>query len=144
MTLYRHFASKDDLIVEHLRVSADDFWEWFDGSMSHATDPREKIYALFDALEDRCRSALCAGCPFQAAAIEFPDRNHPVHRLVREHKQTLRDRLETLVRDTGVRHSGAVANQLILLMEGALASVRYLSLPVPAREAADAVRTLLA
>ena len=144
MTMYRHFPSKDDLIMEHLRRSANEFWEWFDAAAGVSEEPKGKLLAIFDALGDRCRSAQCTGCTFQAAAAEFPDRNHPAHKIAREHKQELRGRLESLTQAAGLKASDDVANRLMLIMEGALASVRLLSLPVPAREAAEAARAVLA
>lgn len=143
MTMYRHFNTKDDLIIEHLRLSAKEFWDWFDGAAAEAEDPKGMLLAVFDALEDRCRSARFVGCTFQAAAAEFPDRGHPVHKAARRHKQELRGRLEALARAAGLKPADDVANRLVLIMEGALASARLLSLPVPAREAAAAARAVL-
>lgn len=144
MTLYRHFQSKDELILAHLKRSADEYWEWFDDALSNATSADKKLITLFASLEDRCRSAQYLGCTFQAAAVEFPDRAHPVNSFIRAHKNKVRDRLEKLSDEAGVDDPDSTANQLVLIMEGSLASVRYLTLPVPAREAADAVKRLLA
>lgn len=143
MTLYRHFASKDDLIVEYLERYEAEFWEWFAGAAAEMDDPLQSILAIFTALEERCRSARCVGCPFQAAAAEFPDRDHPAHRAARAHKEELRRRLARMAKDVGTPDPDAIANQLALIMEGALASVRLLALPVPAREARTAAEAIL-
>lgn len=143
MTLYRHFTSKDDLIVEYLERYAAEFWTWFAAATAELDDPLEKLLAVFAALEERCRSARCVGCPFQAAAAEFPDRDHPANRAARAHKEELRRRLARMAQDAGTTEPDAVANQLALIMEGALASVRLLALPVPAREAHSAAEAIL-
>lgn len=143
MTLYRHFTSKDDLIVEYLERYETEFWTWFAAAAAESDDPLQKLLAIFEALEERCRSARCVGCPFQAAAAEFPDRDHPANRAARAHKEELRRRLARMAQDAGTPDPDPVANQLALIMEGAFASVRLLALPVPAREARTAAEAIL-
>lgn len=43
-------------------------------------DPRARILALFDALDEQVRPENCRGCPFLMALTEFPDPDLPVHR----------------------------------------------------------------
>ena len=143
MTLYRYFPSKDDLIVEYLNRSAEEFWHWFDEGLAAVDDPLDQIVAVFDRLEDRCRSARFVGCTFQSVAAEFPDRDHPANRVAREHKELLRDRFEALLQEADVSDPRTTANQLMLIMEGALASARVVALPVPAREAGGAARAII-
>lgn len=45
-SLYRHFASKDDLIAAYLERENEGFWSWFDDAIAAAYSPREKLVAL--------------------------------------------------------------------------------------------------
>jgi AcrR family transcriptional regulator len=51
-TLYRHFASKDQLIVAYLEAANVSFWTWFDGALDAAATPRDQLANLFEALQD--------------------------------------------------------------------------------------------
>src|SRR3982750_4170937 len=78
-TLYRLFASKDDLIAAYIERADRLYREW----MSEATapgvgSPRERILALFDALDEQVQPQRCRGCPFLMALAEFPDPQLPV------------------------------------------------------------------
>lgn len=76
MSLYRHFASKDDPIVAYLEQSNERFWAWFDGAAVDGT-PHGQLVHVFDALGTFATSPACFGCMFQLAAADFPDPEHP-------------------------------------------------------------------
>lgn len=146
MTLYRNFASKDELIVAYLEQANDRFWDWFDGALASAPDdPRERLVGLFDAVAKLSASPACLGCTFQAAAGEFPALEHPGHRVARSHKDELLRRLRELAVDTGARDPGRLAEQLMLVMDGAWAAARmFRTAGGPASAAPVAARALLA
>ena len=52
MTLYRHYPSKDDLIVAYLRDSDEEFWAGFEQITAGATTARDKLLAFFAALQE--------------------------------------------------------------------------------------------
>src|SRR4030065_2658431 len=64
MTLYRHYPSKDDLIVAFLHQSNEDFWSYFEQSTNDSATAREKLLAFFQALQNYAVSPECYGCPF--------------------------------------------------------------------------------
>jgi AcrR family transcriptional regulator len=93
MTLYRHVPSKDDLIVAYLEQVNRLFWEWFDAAADSAGGkPRDRLLAVFTALERLIASPKCHGCAFLMAASEFPDLDSPGHRVALGHKRNVRDR----------------------------------------------------
>jgi AcrR family transcriptional regulator len=92
MTLYRHYPSKDDLIVAYLRDSNELFWNGFEQITRDVPTPREKLLAFFQALQDYVKDPACYGCPFLNAAAEYPETGHPGHQVALEHKQSVRDR----------------------------------------------------
>lgn len=145
MTLYRHFPSKDDLIVAYLRDSDTVFWEGFERITSEAPTPRQKLLAFFQALQDYVISPTCYGCPFLNAAAEYPDPDHPAHRVAVEHKKVVRNRFRQLTESAGEAEADALADALVLLMDGAYMTSRMFGASVanPAIHLAAAARRLL-
>lgn len=143
MTLYRHFASKDELIAAYLKRADTEFWSWLDGEIRTAKGPRAKLVAAFDAVAKLANSPRCLGCTFQVAASEFPDRDNPGHAVAVAHKQELLRRLGTLAREAGLRDPAGLAMELLLLMDGAWAAARVFGPRSHARSVAAAARTLI-
>ena len=72
-TLYRLFASKDDLVGAYMERAASRYREWFDAAArAGGTDPRQQILSLFDALSEQVQPGQCRGCPFLMALTEWP------------------------------------------------------------------------
>ncbi len=124
MTLYRNFRSKDDLIVEFLNLEDADIRKWLRRVTDGVDEPKGKLRAFFESLGSRTSREACPGCPFQIAAGEFPDPDHPVHRRGRAHKRRLREELAAWVRAAGLNEAERTTNQLYLLMEGSWAEAR--------------------
>jgi AcrR family transcriptional regulator len=143
MTLYSHFPSKDDLIVAYLERSDAEGWKWLQEATAGRESPRDKLIAIFDALSERADSATCLGCPDQATAAEFPDSEHPGHKVALANKQKVRSHLSELAGDAGLREPEALADQLMLLMDGAYASARMYGHGNPARHVGAAGRALI-
>jgi AcrR family transcriptional regulator len=144
MTLYRHFPSKDDLIVAYLKRSDDAYCDWYERAIATARNPRDKILAVFEALESLAQSAECLGCTFQMSAAEFPDPAHPAHRIAVAQKQEARRQLRKLASAARLRDPSALADQLLLLMEGAWVAARMFDRGSPARHVVAAASALLA
>lgn len=143
MSLYRHFPSKDDLIVAYLEESNRQFWVWLDGETSDIVDPLDKLIGMFEAIEKLSSSPQCLGCTFQGTAAEFPNRDHPGHQVALTHKKTVRDRFADLARQAGLRHPEQLGNQLLLLMDGAWVAARMFGPRNPAAGLTDAARALI-
>jgi AcrR family transcriptional regulator len=145
MTLYRHYPSKDDLIVAFLRDSNEEFWEYFEQSTKAAVTARDKIQVFFEALQGYVTSPMCYGCPFINLAAEYPEVDYAGHQVAREHKETVRARFHQLAMEAGARQPGALANGLVLLMDGAYMAARMFgpSPDNPAANVAEAVAALL-
>lgn len=143
MSLYRHFPSKDDLIVAYLEESNRRFWDWIDNATAEVEDPGDKLAAMFEAMQTLSTSPQCLGCTFQGTAAEFPDRSHPCHEVALAHKQAVRDRFKGLAAEAGLRDSGALADQLLLLMDGAWVAARMFGPDNPAAGLTAAATTLI-
>ena len=144
MTLYRYFPSKDDLIVAYLEQVNQVFWDWFDAAIGpFEGEPRRQLAAVFAALEKLVKSPKCYGCAFLAAASEFPELDSPGHRVALAHKQAVRDRFHGLAGQAGARQPDVLADQLLLLMDGAFAAVRVFGQGNSGASVADAATTLI-
>ena len=143
MTLYRHYPSKDDLIVVYLKDSDELFWNGFEQITKDAITPREKLLAFFQSLQDYVTTPECYGCPFLNVATEYPETDYPGHQVALEHKQTVRAQFRQLAKEAGARKPDVLADQLFLLMDGAYMASRMFGPENPAAHLAAAAQTLI-
>src|SRR5215475_9320548 len=111
MTLYRHFASKDELVAEYLRQSAnvaDRCWERF--AQAHPGDPLEQLLAWLEEMAHHLAEPDERGCALANAAIELPEKDHPARRVIEEYKRAQRARLVRLSEEAGVREPEMLAD----------------------------------
>ena len=143
MTLYRHYPSKDDLIVAYLKDSDESFWRSFDEITRDKRTPRLRLLAFFESLQGYVTTSASYGCPFLNVATEYPEAEHPGHRVALEHKQSVRSRFRELAREAGAKKPEVLADQLFLLMDGAYMASRMFGPSNPASHLAEAARVLI-
>jgi AcrR family transcriptional regulator len=143
MTLYRHYPSKDDLIVAYLKDSHEVFWSYFEQVTKDAPSAREKLLAFFESLQDYVKTPACYGCPFLNVATEYPETDYAGHQVALEHKQSVRARFRELAKQVGAKRPDVLADQLFLLMDGAYMASRMFGAKNPAAHVADAARILI-
>ncbi|HEX7969950.1 MAG TPA: TetR/AcrR family transcriptional regulator, partial [Stellaceae bacterium] len=125
MSLYRSFASKDELVGAYLRERDERYWRWWDEVVApHAGSPRAQLHALFASLASRTTRPGYRGCPFTNAATEFPEPDHPARKIAEANKRELQRRLRALAKAAGARRPAALADQLVLLFEGAYSTAQ--------------------
>jgi AcrR family transcriptional regulator len=120
MTLYRHFASKDELVAEYLRQSAklaDACWDRLE--QAHPGDARAQLRAWLAEMADHLANTDERGCALANAAVELPEKDHPARRVIEEFKVAQRTRLIRLCRVAGLSEPDMLADELHLLLEGA-------------------------
>ncbi|SRR5581483_2556115 len=137
-TLYRLFASKDDLVAGYVERCSTAYKERLSAvSAPAAGAPRQRILAVFDVFSDEALSESCRGCPFLMVLAEFPDARHPAHVGAVAHKAWVRELLHRLVGEldeqSPLRAPAEVADQLALIAEGIYGSVQALGAAGPAR-----------
>jgi AcrR family transcriptional regulator len=122
MTLYRHFESKDDLIVAYLRgVAAEADAIWQEIERENPDDMQAQLRSWLECAKD-CITADGRGCDLANAAVELTQAGHPARRLIEEMKTEQRDRLAKLCRRAGIAKSEVLADTLTLLLDGARVS----------------------
>jgi AcrR family transcriptional regulator len=122
MTLYRHFDSKDDLVVAYLRgVAVDAERIWRDIERKNPDDGLAQLRSWL-ALAAECLVADDRGCDLANAAVELTEDGHPARRLIEELKTEQRNRLAALCRAAGMTQPDVLADILTLLFDGARVS----------------------
>ena len=120
-TFYRHFPSKDDLIVAWLE---DPRSRWFDAVRSRAeatsAKPGDKIPLLFDGVADWLDADGFRGCPYLNTAVEFADPAHPVRPVIRRYLEEIEGCFTSLGADAGLAHPEMVAAEMQTLLTGAI------------------------
>ncbi|WP_447971363.1 TetR/AcrR family transcriptional regulator [Nitrospira sp. M1] len=143
-TLYKYFDSKDALILAVLRRRDESVRRWLTTEIEQrATTPKERILALFDVLAEWFRSANFQGCMFINATAEYAQHDHPVHQASAEHKRVFRQYILGLTSDAGVANPEELTAQILVLMEGAIATAHVSGPGVVAQQARKTVELLL-
>jgi AcrR family transcriptional regulator len=129
MTLYRHFASKDELIAEWVRgIVEKKEAEWDDIALKHPGDPEaqlvdwsRRVAKKFEEMEDR-------GSTLGNALAELPESDHPARRVIDEHRVREHGRILRVCREAGFPEADLAADQFYMLLEGAKACVQCIGL----------------
>jgi AcrR family transcriptional regulator len=144
-SLYRHFRTKDDLIVAFLEREDVEFWEqWDEVAAHHAGDPAGEIEAHMRWIAKRLARANYRGCPQINVAAEFAQAGHPAREVSKRHMQAMRQRLAELSRQLGAARPGDLAAQLGLLVNGAFVSSSMIAPDEATRVLLASARALLA
>jgi len=121
MTLYRHFASKDELVAEYLRTAARQADRcWVRLEQAHPGDALAQLRTFIRDMADHATDTR--GCPLANAAVELPEKDHPARRVIEEHKIAWRARLVALCQAAGLAEAELLADELNLMLEGARVS----------------------
>src|SRR5204863_4440556 len=118
--LYRHFASKDELVAEYLRQSAkgaDACWGKLE--KAHPGDPLAQLRGWLKEMAAHVANTDERGCPLANAAVELPEKDHPARRVIEEFKVAQRAQLIALCRAASLAEPDMLADELHLLLEGA-------------------------
>jgi len=144
MSLYNHFKSKDALIAAWLQQRDANWRDWFQKTVEQqAAEPAERLLAMFDALEAWFSQPDFRGCAFINSSVELVDPEHPGYQVAIEHQQAIYDYILQLVQAAEIPNPDAVAEQLLLLVEGAIVVAMMRRSPVAAKHAKAAAATLI-
>jgi AcrR family transcriptional regulator len=143
-SLYRHFATKDDLVAAVLERDDARYWSsWDQIANRRKADPRAELEAHLKWIAHDIAGPKYRGCPFLNVATEFPAPAHPAREVAARHKTELRRRLGALARQMGVRKADALADQLVLLVDGAYVNGHLLGKKGPAHSLVPAALAVI-
>jgi AcrR family transcriptional regulator len=121
-TLYRHFDSKQDLVLAFLE-RREELWtkDWLQAEVKRrAADPRERLLAIFDVFDGWFRRNDFEGCSFINVMLEMADPADPVHRACAAYLAGIRNFLEGLAREAGIADADTFARKWHILMKGSI------------------------
>jgi AcrR family transcriptional regulator len=129
MTLYRHFASKDELVTEWVRGMVEQKeLEWDEIAAAHPGDPQAQLVDWSRRVAKKFAEMEERGSTLGNALAELPEADHPARRVidgyrVREHERVLR-----LCREAEFPEADLAADQFYMMIEGAKACVQCIGL----------------
>ncbi|WP_280493886.1 TetR/AcrR family transcriptional regulator [Nocardia asiatica] len=144
-SFYRHFASKDELIVAVLEDRDRRWLNWLRESVeAKAEDPAARPLAVFEALADRFARNDFRGCAFINTMVEVADRASAAHQVADRHKRRVIEYLNELLTEAGISDAAESAAELALLVDGAIVTAVREGTPDAAIRARAIAQRLLA
>ena len=122
MSLYRHFPSKDDLVLSFLQ-EREQRWtkDWLQAEAERrGATAAERMLAIFDVFGEWFVIDDFEGCSFINVLLEFDDRGHRVHKATVGHLRNIRTFLRELATEAGASDPEALAHQWHILMKGSI------------------------
>ncbi|MDH3726520.1 MAG: TetR/AcrR family transcriptional regulator [Myxococcales bacterium] len=124
-TLYQHFRTKDELILAALRHYDGVFRNQFIKSIeARATDPADRILAVFDFAEDWFSRKSFCGCMFINAVGEYSTPDTAIRAACKEFKRLMRNYVYELAVDANAMDPETFADEIALLLEGAIVTAQ--------------------
>ncbi|MEV0087753.1 helix-turn-helix domain-containing protein [Saccharopolyspora sp. NPDC050642] len=139
-SFYRHFDSKDDLVVTMLRGYADGVLERLKADVANRGGGP---LAVFDSFAERFAAPDFRGCASINTMVEMADPDSAAHRVAAEHKEEVTDYLDGLLAEAGYRGHRQLAEQLMLLIDGANVTALRERTAEPAKRAKAIAAALL-
>ncbi len=125
MTLYRHFASKDELVAAYLQsLAAESEALWEEAGERYPGEAEAQLRYLLKRISQFADECTGRGCALANAAVELSGRAHPARRIIEEAKTRNRQRLAKLCREAGYAQPERLADEIFLLVEGARVSLQ--------------------
>ncbi|MGC4769718.1 TetR/AcrR family transcriptional regulator [Micromonospora sp. DT44] len=121
-TFYRHFPSKDDLILAYLREIHEMDRGAVDTVITANARPVAPLLAIANFIAESIQSPGFRGCAFLNAAAEYPNTEHPVRQEIIAHRQWFLDTLTTLMAQVQEETAESAARHFVMLRDGAMAA----------------------
>lgn len=142
--IYKHFRTKDELILATLKLRDKNFRTWLMARIDAlGATPKGKLLALFDALHEWFKEPEFSGCMFVKASSEFMNHSDPIYKASALHKQTLLEYITLLAKEAEARNPKSLAEQLLILKEGAIVMAHLDDPDQIAKVAKTAAKTII-
>jgi AcrR family transcriptional regulator len=120
-TFYRHFPSKEDLVLAYLKTVDQAIRGQVDTAIT-GQPASEALLALAQSIAQDIQSADFRGCAFLNAVTEYPDPDHPVHQAVLAHRQWFLGTINTLMVSVQKTMAEPAAQHFVMLRDGAMSA----------------------
>jgi len=141
-SIYRYFATKDDVAAAALNERDERWMQWFRTESDKGATPQHRILNMFTVLKGWFESEGFRGCAFINTAGEVGDPADPVRQIAKLHKQKLLDYTLELTEQLNIEQPAVLARQLLILIEGAI-TMSYVMGDCSAADSARDVAKLL-
>lgn len=141
-SIYRYFATKDEVAAAALNARDVRWMEWFRAESDQAPDAQARILNMFTVLKRWFESEGFRGCAFINTAGEVGDPQDPIRLIAKLHKQKLLAYTLELCEQLDIADPEPVAKQLLILMEGAITVARVMG-DYSSADSAQAVARLI-
>jgi AcrR family transcriptional regulator len=121
-TLYKHFPSKDDLVLAFLE-RREQLWtrEWLEaGSARRGETPEERLLAILGLFDEWFRQKDYEACSFINVLLEINDRDHPLGRASAGHLGNIRLIVCALAEEAGLRDPVGFAHSWCIILKGSI------------------------
>lgn len=143
-SLYRSFASKDELVTACLDKYAEEAWARIDAAVAAAgDDPRAQLDAFVRQYADQMQQPDFRGCPMSNTAVEFPEPGYPGRTRAETCKVEVRARILDMARRLPAHDPEALADGLLMLIEGAYSTYHIFGSQGPAGMLVQSAKTLI-
>ncbi|MBS1993379.1 MAG: TetR/AcrR family transcriptional regulator [Cyanobacteria bacterium SZAS LIN-3] len=143
-TLYHHFQSKEELIVEVLKRHDEQFRSMVDRRVREMADnPKDRLLAIFDVAHEWFSDKHFYGCMFINAIGEYSDTDSSIRDACRAFKEGMRQYMESLCREAGAKKPRELSEELALLLEGSIVTAQVSQIPNAAGIAKRTAKLLL-
>ena len=141
-SLYATFGSKEELVRAYLQGRQESRRARIEARIAKHTAPREQLLAVFDASSEAFAHPGFRGCAFLMANSELPG-GERTRSVCDSYRGWIRDLFTRLAREAGARDVKTLAQQLVLLYDGALVSAQMDGNAAAAQAARDTAAVLL-
>ncbi|MDP9094660.1 MAG: TetR/AcrR family transcriptional regulator [Actinomycetota bacterium] len=143
-TLYRHFKSKDALVLAFLERREQ---RWTFGSIEaearrRGETPDDRLLAIFDVFDEWFQRADFEACSFVNVLFEMRS-THPLGQASIQHLRNIRGMVERLAAEAGIDDPAEFARSWHILMKGSIVAATEGDL-LAAKRAQKMARTLIA
>lgn len=143
-TMYSHFRTKEELIIACLRQYDSQFRNFFMREVEKGgSTPKEKLMAVFDVAYNWFSQNNFFGCVFINAVGEYSEDTSPIRAISRDFKAMMRGYIEKLCVEANADDPGKLANELGILLEGAIVTAQVSKAPDAARTAKNIAALLM-
>ena len=143
-TMYHHFHSKDELILAALKHHDGLFRNNFmNGVKASHEKPYDRLLGIFDVAHQWFSNKKFYGCMFINAIGEYSNSNSPLRNVCQEFKSLMRQYIEELAIEAGIKEAKSIANVMAILLEGSIVTAQISGTPDSATAAKEAAKVLV-
>jgi AcrR family transcriptional regulator len=142
MTLYKHFSTKEDLVLAVLRKQDEVFRnQLFSMAKGNGDSPKQQVIGIYTSL-GKLIGRRFNGCLFQKASMEYKDDNKAISRFSNEHKMLIKEFINQRLNQLNISND-KLLTKLMILYNGSLAECQLANCNVPAELSSEIVQDLI-